>query len=192
MRKCRDSHIPVTAVPGPSACVTALALSGADTRRFVFEGFLPQETKEKKEALARLKGETRTIILYEAPHRLRKTLSELKDALGEDRSVALARELTKKFEEVERMALSEACLRFGTSDPRGEYVLVIDGKSPEQAARERAAAWETLTIPEHVAHYEAQGLSRKDAMKAAAKDRSVTKRDIYAAMLENDDRTAHI
>ena len=171
---------------------TALALSGADTRRFVFEGFLPQETKEKKEALARLKGETRTIILYEAPHRLRKTLSELKDALGEDRSVALARELTKKFEEVERMTLSEACLRFGTSDPRGEYVLVIDGKSPEQAARERAAAWETLTIPEHVAHYEAQGLSRKDAMKAAAKDRSVTKRDIYAAMLENDDRTAHI
>ncbi|WP_274941902.1 16S rRNA (cytidine(1402)-2'-O)-methyltransferase [Chordicoccus furentiruminis] len=192
VRKCRDSHIPVTAVPGPSACVTALALSGADTRRFVFEGFLPQETKEKKEALARLKGETRTIILYEAPHRLRKTLSELKDALGEDRSVALARELTKKFEEVERMALSEACLRFGTSDPRGEYVLVIDGKSPEQAARERAAAWESLTIPEHVAHYEAQGLSRKDAMKAAAKDRSVTKRDIYAAMLENDDRTAHI
>ena len=117
---------------------------------------------------------------------------DLNPSGNQDRSVALARELTKKFEEVERMALSEACLRFGTSDPRGEYVLVIDGKSPEQAARERAAAWESLTIPEHVAHYEAQGLSRKDAMKAAAKDRSVTKRDIYAAMLENDDRTAHI
>ena len=190
VKKCMDSHIPVTAVPGPSACVTALALSGADTRRFSFEGFLPQENKEKKQALERIAADTRTVILYEAPHRLLRTLRDLKDALGGERTLSLCRELTKKYESVQRMTIDEALAMYGddqTDDtsvkPRGEYVLVVDGKSRNELAAEKAAGWMDMDIPSHVALYEAEGLDHKAAMKAAAKDRGLSRRDVYQALL---------
>ena len=186
VRRCMENHIAVTAVPGPCACVTALSLSGADTRRFVFEGFLPQDNKEKKEALLRLENETRTIVLYEAPHRLLKTLRALKETLGEDRPLSLCRELTKKYEEVCRTTLGEAAAVFETEggrEPRGEYVLVVDGKSKEKLAAEEAARWEKMDIHEHVALYEGQGLDRKAAMKAVAADRGISRRDVYQALL---------
>ncbi|MDO5703303.1 MAG: 16S rRNA (cytidine(1402)-2'-O)-methyltransferase, partial [Lachnospiraceae bacterium] len=164
VRKCMEVSIPVTAVPGASACVTALAISGADTRRFVFEGFLPQENKEKREALARLADETRTVIFYEAPHRLAKTLDTLRGALGDDRKISLCRELTKKFETVERMTLGEAADLYGgggenAKKPRGEYVLVVDGKSREKIAEENTKMWETMDVAAHVAMYEGRGMS---------------------------------
>ena len=247
VRKCMEQAIPVTAVPGASACVTALALSGADTRRFVFEGFLPVDNKEKKEALSRLSEETRTIILYEAPHRLVRTLESLQSVLGEDRLISLCRELTKRFESVERMTIGDALRMYGAGEdadstadgaagadadsaadgaagehaevrsdagcaenaactakdtgrvgkasgvrPRGEYVLVIDGRNPEELAQKKAAAWETMDIAAHVALYEQKGMGRKEAMKAAARDRGLSRRDIYQALLhspESEDKT---
>ena len=247
VRKCMEQAIPVTAVPGASACVTALALSGADTRRFVFEGFLPVDNKEKKDALSRLSEETRTIILYEAPHRLVRTLESLQSVLGEDRLISLCRELTKRFESVERMTIGDALRMYGAGEdadstadgaagedadsaadgaagehaevrsdagcaenaactakdtgrvgkasgvrPRGEYVLVIDGRNPEELAQKKAAAWETMDIAAHVALYEQKGLGRKEAMKAAARDRGLSRRDIYQALLhspESEDKT---
>ena len=191
VKRCMEVSVPVTAVPGASASVTALALSGADTRRFVFEGFLPQANSEKKEVLARIADETRTMIFYEAPHRLTRTLAALMEVLGEARGVAICKELTKKFETVERTTLGEAAARFGgtgedpdgADKPRGEYVLVIDGKSKKELAAETAARWEQMDIPAHVAHYEQLGLDRKEAMKAAARDRGITKRDVYRALL---------
>lgn len=186
VRRCMENHIAVVSVPGPTACVTALALSGADTRRFVFEGFLPQENRGKKEALSRLADETRTILLYEAPHRLVRTLKSLGEVLGPDRPLSLCRELTKKYEEVLRTTLGEAAARFEAEEgcsPRGEYVLVIDGKSKEKLAAEEAARWEQMDIAEHVALYERQGLDHKAAMKAAAMDRGISRRDVYQALL---------
>ena len=183
VRKCHESGITVTAAPGPTAVTTALALSGRATRRFAFEGFLPQENKEKAFVLDELKRETRTIVLYEAPHRLLKTLRELADTLGGDRGITLTRELTKRFETVTPVTIAGAIEEAEHTPPRGEYVLIIDGKSREEAAAEQAARWETMDIPSHVALYEAQGMSRKDAMKAAAKDRGVSRRDIYQALL---------
>ena len=234
VRKCMEQAIPVTAVPGASACVTALALSGADTRRFVFEGFLPVDNKEKKDALSRLSEETRTIILYEAPHRLVRTLESLQSVLGEDRLISLCRELTKRFESVERMTIGDALRMYGAGEdsgcaaddaaeadsgcaaddtagadadraeddgckakdtgrarkasfvrPRGEYVLVIDGRNPEELAQKKAAAWETMDIAAHVALYEQKGMGRKEAMKAAARDRGLSRRDIYQALLHS-------
>ena len=184
VRKCMENHITVTAIPGPSACVTALAMSGADTRRFTFEGFLPAENREKREVLERLASETRTMLLYEAPHRLARTLQTLAETLGEERGISLCRELTKKYESVERMTIGEALRRTETKPPRGEYVLVIDGKSEKELAAEEAARWESVDIPAHVAQYEAQGLDHKAAMKAAARDRGISRRDVYAALLE--------
>ncbi|MDO4619835.1 MAG: 16S rRNA (cytidine(1402)-2'-O)-methyltransferase [Lachnospiraceae bacterium] len=187
VRRCHECHVTVASVPGPSACVTALALSGQDTRRFVFEGFLPQDNREKKKTLERNADETRTMIFYEAPHRLLRTLTALTEAFGEDRGISICRELTKRYEEVLSMTLGEACAYYTEQEPRGEYVLVIAGKDPEQLAGEKAAVWEAMDIPSHVAHYEAQGLSRKDAMKAAAQDRGLKKRDIYKALLEAEE-----
>ncbi len=185
VRKCRENGIPVTAVPGASACVTALALSGADTRRFVFEGFLPQESKERRETLSRIQAEERTVILYEAPHRLERTLRLLEESLGSTRGITLCRELTKKFEETERTTIGNALLKYqGDVQPRGEYVLVIDGKSKEEAAEERSAAWESMDLSGHVSYYEERGLSRKEAMKAVSKDRGISRRDVYQELLK--------
>lgn len=182
---CHEAGIPVTSLPGPSAVITALSLSGISARRFVFEGFLPgrEDKKTRRTILEALKEELRTIVLYEAPHHLRALLADLKEALGGDRRLAICRELTKRFEEVTRMTLSEADAFYRDNEPRGEYVLVIEGiglAGQRQKARE---AWEGMSIADHVAHYEAQGLDRKEAMKCAARDRGISKSEVYRALL---------
>lgn len=176
---CHEAGITVTSLPGPAACITALTLSGLSTRRFCFEGFLPADKKEKTLVLEDLKEESRTMILYEAPHHLVKTLEELYQVLG-NRRITLCRELTKKFETVLPTTLEEALAKYETEEPRGEYVLVIEGKSFEQKKEEAIKSWEEMTIEEHMAYYEAQGMDNKSAMKQVAKDRGVGKRDIYS------------
>ena len=176
---CHEAGISVTSLPGPAACITALTLSGLSTRRFCFEGFLPAEKKEKALVLDELKQETRTMVLYEAPHHLIKTLEELYDVLG-NRRITLCRELTKKFETVLPTTLEEALSRYETEEPRGEYVLVIEGKSFEQKKAEAIKSWEEMSIEEHMAYYEEQGMDQKSAMKQVAKDRGVGKREIYS------------
>ena len=176
---CHENQIPVTSLPGPAACITALTLSGLSTRRFCFEGFLPTDKKEKKQVLEELAVESRTIILYEAPHHLVRTLEELYTAMGQ-RKITLCRELTKKFETVFPTTMEDAMEYYKREEPRGEYVIVIEGKSHEEQRREEIASWESMSIEEHMAIYENQGLDNKSAMKQVAKDRGVGKRDIYA------------
>ena len=179
---CQEAGVPVTSLPGAAACITALTLSGLPTRRFCFEGFLPTEKADKKERraiLEELKNEGRTMILYEAPHHLKATLEDLYDALG-DRRITLCRELTKKFETILPTTLSAAVALYEKEDPRGEYVLVIEGKSREEKKLEEQASFETLSIEEHMARYEAQGIDHKEAMKLVAKDRGMSKRDVYS------------
>jgi 16S rRNA (cytidine1402-2'-O)-methyltransferase len=182
VKMCQEAGIVVTSLPGAAACITALTLSGLSTRRFCFEGFLPFEKKEKEEILDDLKNESRTIILYEAPHRLIKTLNELYEALG-DRKITLCRELTKRFEEISPTTLSGAVAMYKTREPKGEYVLVVDGKSFLEQKKEKEADWLSISIEEHMKLYEAQGIDRKEAMKKVAKDRGMSKRDIYQALL---------
>lgn len=181
VRMCHENHIPVTSLPGAAACITALTLSGLSTRRFCFEGFLPADKKEKREILDELAAESRTIILYEAPHHLVRTLEELYATLGE-RKLTLCRELTKRFETVLPTTLEGALRFFESEEPRGEYVLVLEGKSREEKRREEIASWESMTVEEHMAYYEEQGMDRKLAMKQVAKDRGVGKREIYACL----------
>ncbi len=175
---CHEAGITVTSLPGPAACITALTLSGLSTRRFCFEGFLPADKKEKAMVLAELKEESRTMILYEAPHHLVKTLEELYQTLG-NRRITLCRELTKRFETILPTTLEEALTKYETEEPRGEYVLVLEGKSFEQKKEESIKSWEEMTIEEHMVYYEAQGMDNKTAMKQVAKDRGVGKREIY-------------
>ncbi|MCC8045794.1 MAG: 16S rRNA (cytidine(1402)-2'-O)-methyltransferase [Clostridiales bacterium] len=182
VRLCMEAGIEVTSLPGACACVTALTISGLPTRRFCFEAFLPSDKKERREILEELQTETRTIIVYEAPHRLVRTLSELCEALG-DRRASVCRELTKKHETVFATTLEKACRWYQENEPRGECVIVIEGRSRKDLEREEQRSWETLSIPEHVALYESQGMDRKDAMKQAAKDRGLSKREVYAALL---------
>lgn len=182
VRECQKANITVTSLPGACALITALTLSGLNTRRFCMEGFLPTDKKEKKDILEELKDESRTMILYEAPHRLEKTLAELYEVLG-DREIALCRELTKKFETVFKTTLKEAVAYYEENEPRGEYVLVIEGKSREEKKQEMIDEWEKLSIEEHVAFYENQGVDHKEAMKRVAKDRGVSKRDIYQYLI---------
>lgn len=179
--KCQEAGIPVTSLPGPAACITALTLSGLSTRRFCFEGFLPTDKKEKEEVVSELKEESRTIILYEAPHHLLRTLKELYEVLGE-RRITLCRELTKKFETVLPTTLQEAVARYESEEPRGEYVLVVEGKSLRQKKEERQAEWQSMTVEEHMAFYLKGGMDEKAAMKQVAKDRGVPKREIYAVI----------
>lgn len=176
VKAARDSGIEVTSLPGPSAVVTALSLGTLSSRRFVFEGFLPRDKKERQAQLEKLKRETRTIVIYEAPHRLKKTLEELEKTLG-NREIELCRELTKVHEEVTRTSLSAAGDLYKDKEPRGEMVLLIKG-ADEEAAHE-LPFWADMDIGEHVAFYEKQGLDEKEAMKMAAKDRNVSKRKIY-------------
>lgn len=178
VKMCQEVGIVVTSLPGPAACITALTLSGLPTRRFCFEGFLPADKKERREILEELTGETRTIILYEAPHHLVKTLTELLEVLG-DRQITLCRELTKKFETILPTTLENALKKYGDEEPRGEYVLVLAGKSRAEKKQEAIAAWESMSIEEHMAYYEKEGLDSKAAMKQVAKDRGVGKREIY-------------
>ena len=186
VKMCAEAGITVTVLPGACACVTALTLSGLGTRRFAFEAFLPSDKKERQSVLEELKSETRTMIIYEAPHRLRKTLGELRDTLG-NRRISVCRELTKKHETIFRTDLEAAIRHYEAEAPRGEYVLVIEGRSREEMEKEKQEAWEQMTIAEHVALYEQQGVLRKEAMRLAAKDRGVSKRDIYQALLEDSD-----
>ncbi len=179
VQMCHENNIRVTSLPGPAACITALTLSGLSTRRFCFEGFLPADKKEKKQILEELAAESRTMILYEAPHHLIRTLEELHDALGE-RRITICRELTKRFETVMPTTLENALAFYEKEEPRGEYVLVLEGKSHEEKRREEIASWESMSIEEHMTYYEEQGMDRKTAMKQVAKDRGVGKRDIYA------------
>ncbi len=185
VQRCAEEGIPVTSLPGPSAVITALTLSGLSTGRFCFEGFLPRENKLRKERLEELKEERRTIVLYEAPHHLQETLKDLLCTLG-DRRISVCRELTKKHEEILRFSLSGAVSYFEENKPRGEFVLVTEGKSPEEIRREKAAEYESLSVREHVEQYEAKGHDRKSAMKLAAADRGVSKREIYNELLKED------
>lgn len=182
VRMCHEQGVVVTSLPGAAACITALTLSGLSTRRFCFEGFLPADKKEKKQVLEELTREMRTIILYEAPHHLKRTLQELYDTLGQ-RKITLCRELTKKFESIMPTTLEEAILYYEQNEPRGEYVLVLEGKSRESAVAEERAVWDEMSVEEHMAFYEKDGMDHKDAMKQVAKDRGVTKRDIYQYLI---------
>ncbi|MCM1252051.1 MAG: 16S rRNA (cytidine(1402)-2'-O)-methyltransferase [Clostridium sp.] len=183
VQKCMQAGITVTSLPGAAACITALTLSGLSTRRFCFEGFLPFDKKEREEILEELKEESRTIIIYEAPHHLVKTLTQLQEAIG-NRKVTLCRELTKKFETIFPTTFADALVFYENEEPRGEYVLVVEGKSRRAKKEEEKQAWQSLSIEEHVAYYEKEGMDKKDAMKRAAKDRGITKRDIYQYLLK--------
>lgn len=182
VRICYEEGIEVTSLPGAAACITALTMSGRPTRRFVFEAFLPKEKKERAAVLEELKNETRTIILYEAPHHLLKTVKELLEVLG-DRELTVCRELTKKHEEKMQMTFSSLLSYYEEKEPRGEYVLVICGRNREDIVKEQQASWEQMSVEEHMAHYESQGIEHKEAMKLVAKDRGVSKREIYQYLL---------
>ncbi len=180
---CHENNIPVTSLPGPAALIVALTLSGLPTRRFAFEAFLPSDKKERRRILEELKNETRTIILYEAPHHLKGTLNELYEALGE-RRLTLCRELTKKFEEVIPTTISGAIALYEVNEPRGEYVIVIEGMSIKELDRLRADAFSDISIEEHISRYIDEGMTEKEAIKAVANDRGIPKREVYQAHTE--------
>ena len=182
--ECHKAGITVTSLPGPAACITALTLSGLSTRRFCFEGFLPSQDdkKARKRILEDLKDESRTMIVYEAPHHLKAVLKDLLEALG-DRRITICRELTKKFEEATPTTIQEAISFYEKNEPRGEYVLVIEGKSLQEQDAEKQLSWQEMSIEEHMKIYEDQGIPRKEAMKKVAADRGVGKREIYQALL---------
>ena len=183
VKMCLEEGISVTSVPGACACITALTISGLPTRRFAFEAFLPPDKKERTRILEEMKKETRTMILYEAPHRLVKTLAELMDSLG-NRRAAVCRELTKKHETVFNTTLSEAKTYYESHQPKGECVIILEGKSPNEIRQEEQARWQEMTLEEHMEYYLSQGIDKKEAMKRAAKDRGVSKREIYQMLLE--------
>lgn len=182
--ECHKAGITVTSLPGPAACITALTLSGLSTRRFCFEGFLPSQDdkKARKRILEDLKDESRTIIVYEAPHHLRAALDDLYENLG-DRRISICRELTKKFEEVNPTTIGSAISFYKDNEPRGEYVLVIEGKSLEEQDEEKRKSWQDMSVEDHMKFYEDQGIPRKEAMKMVAADRGVGKREIYKELL---------
>lgn len=183
VRQCYEAGVEVTALPGPAACITALIQSGMATRRFCFEAFLPAEKRERAKVLEELKTETRTIVMYEAPHRLAKTLAELQEVLGPDRRINLCRELTKHYEEKYMTTIGEALAHYEEDGPRGEFVLVIEGRSFEDIRDEQISSFMDMTVEEHMELYLSRGMDRKEAMKKVAKDRGVSKRDIYQALL---------
>ena len=183
VQMCYEAGVPVTSLPGAAACITALTLSGLSTRRFSFEAFLPSDKKERQQVLEELKNDTRTVICYEAPHRLVKTLKELLEALG-NRRITICRELTKKHETAWQTHIAEACEYYQENAPKGECVLVIEGRSREELKAEEQEQWEQMPLEAHMEHYESQGMDHKSAMKQVAKDRGVSKRDIYRMLLE--------
>ena len=179
VRQAVQAGINVTSVPGPAACINALIISGLPTRRFVFEAFLPPDKKERAAVLEELSHETRTMIIYEAPHRLCRTLAELAEILGGDRQIAVCKELTKRHETVYRSDIKGAVDYYNANEPRGEYVLVIAGLNREDIIRDKQDAWKEMPLEEHLKHYESQGIERREAIKLVAKDRGVPKREIY-------------
>ncbi len=185
VRICYEEGMEVTSLPGASACVTALTLSGLSTRRFAFEAFLPKDKKERAAILGELKDDTRTIVIYEAPHHLLATLKDLHDVLGE-RRITLCRELTKIHETVFHTTLSEAIAYYGTDQPRGEFVIVMEGRSREELVRQEREGWERMSLAEHMDVYISQGMDKKEAMKRVAKDRGVPKSEIYRQLLSGE------
>lgn len=185
VKECLANGIEVTSLPGASACVTALSMSGLSTQRFCFEAFLPKDKKRLENVLKELQNETRTIIIYEAPHRLAKTLKVLEEALG-NRRVSINRELTKKYEETFLTTLKEAREKYEAEEPRGEFVLVIEGKSFDDVEQEEQQKWEEMSLEDHMKIYLEQGLDKKAAMKKVAKDRGVSKRDIYNQLVQEE------
>ncbi len=183
VRMAREAGITVTSLPGACACVTALTISGLPTRRFAFEAFLPTDKKECRQVLKDLSEETRTIIMYEAPHRLKKTLALLLETLG-DRQMTVCRELTKKHEATVSGLISEVIIHFEAEEPRGECVLVLHGKDFEEIEKEEQLKWQEMSVAEHVELYMNQGMDKKEAMKAAAVDRGVPKREIYQELMK--------
>lgn len=179
---CHQAGIEVTSLPGPAACITALTVSGLSTRRFSFEAFLPMDKKERKKILKEMEQDTRTLVLYEAPHRLLRTLQELREALG-NRKATLCRELTKKHETTLVSSLDELCELYQNQEPKGECVLIIQGKSREKKEEEDRKEWMKMSLEDHMLYYENQGITRKDAMKLVAKDRGISKRDVYQKLL---------
>ncbi len=186
VKMCFEEGIEVVSVPGPVAFVTAVTSSGRSNRRIAFEAFLPKDKKYRAYIIEELRNETRTIVLYESPHHLKATLKELSNALGEDRELTIARELTKRYEEKLQFTFGEAIDYYDSNEPRGEYVLVIAGKSKEELARENEAKWENLSLSEHMKIYLDKGSDKKQAMKSVAKDRGVSKRDIYNQIIQEE------
>ena len=182
VKMCYEAGIEVTSLPGAAACITALTLSGLSTRRFAFEAFLPSDKKEKQEVLKELQNETRTVILYEAPHRLIRTLQELLEAMG-NRKITVCRELTKKHETTFQTTFEEAVAYYEVHEPKGECVIVVEGRSREELRQEEVSKWEELSVQDHMDHYLNQGIDKKEAMKMVAKDRGVPKREIYQQLL---------
>lgn len=182
VRQCYEAGVPVTALPGACACINALTVSGLSTRRFAFEAFLPYDKKERAQILEELKNETRTILIYEAPHHLKKTLAECRQALG-NRRVTVCRELTKLHEKKQQGTLDEIISYYEETDPRGEYVLVIEGKSRKELEEEKQRSWEEISLEDHMDIYLKQGMDRKAAMKQVAKDRGISRRNVYQALL---------
>lgn len=185
VKMCYEAGVPVTSLPGAAACITALTLSGLPTRRFAFEAFLPTDKKEREAVLKEMETETRTIVMYEAPHRLVKTLHLLSERLGGNRQITVCRELTKRHETAFATTLLKAATYYEENEPKGECVLVIAGRSREEMRMEEQARWEEMSLEDHMEHYLSQGIAKKDAMKLVAKDRGVSKRDIYN-QLERD------
>ena len=184
VRQCFEAGIEVSSLPGPAACITALTMSGQSTRRFAFEAFLPSDKKERKAILEELKSESRTIILYEAPHHLLATLKELYEYLG-DRSITLCKELTKIHENATKSTIQELVEKYDNETPKGEFVLVIEGKSLEEKRQEEIQDFMAMSIEEHMEIYLSQGVDKKEAMKRVAKDRGVSKRDIYSQLMND-------
>lgn len=187
VKMCVEAGTEVTSLPGASACITALTISALNSRRFAFEAFLPSGKKERQILLRNLTRETRTLIFYEAPHHLKRTLEELYGAFG-NRRLTICRELTKKYETVFRTDLGQAIMYYKTEEPRGEYVLVMEGRKPEELQKEQQEVWQDLSLNEHIELYEEQGLSHKEAMRLVAKDRGTSRRDVYQALLDQNNR----
>ena len=182
VRQCYEAGIEVSSLPGPAACITALTMSGMATRRFAFEAFLPSDKKERAMVLAELAEETRTIVLYEAPHHLLRTVEELREQIG-NRKITICRELTKKYEEAKQSFIDDMIDHYSLNEPKGEFVLVIEGKSFDEKVKEEQESWLELTIAEHLDYYVNRGMNKKEAMKQVAKDRGISKRDVYQADL---------
>ena len=182
VKRALDAGITVTSVPGPAAFVDALIISGQSTRRFVFEAFLPTDKKERRAVLETFQKETRTIIMYEAPHRLKKTLTELHEYIG-NRKLSICKELTKRYENNFRTTIEEAMEYYEENDPKGEFVLVIEGRSEAELQEEEMQKWDSISLEEHMNIYMDKGMSKKEAMKAVASDRGISKRDVYQQLL---------
>lgn len=189
IRLCKAEGIKVTTVPGPTAVITGLILSGMAVSKYSYYGFFPRDKKEQKAVLERIKNDYMTSVFYEAPHRILKTLNILKEYLGEDRKVAFARELTKKYEESLSCTIGEMIKHFEKTEPKGEFVLIISGISLAELKEAQIEEFEKITVSDHVTMYENKGYERKEAMKLAAKDRGISKREIYNALMKKDSST---